>query len=118
MILLGFLRKWNGALLAALLALAVLAPTIDSFICISDVGNTATAVQEQVAGMDKDILDQSHDDGDASCSHGHCHHWVGFTKVGERMAFNANAKHLTPTPALSTAPPSAPQNALLRPPQA
>jgi len=115
----GFIRQWSGTFLAAFLTLALLVPAIDSFVCIADVGEQS-AVTHEVAKVDpvKQAPNESHDDGDSSCIHGHCHHWVGFTKVGERIALNLIARHFDQVRGAYNAPPSAPQNELLRPPQA
>jgi len=108
---LGTLRGWCAVFLAGFLTFAILIPTIDSFVCIDDVGQAET-----ISLASKDA--PPHDDGDASCIHGHCHHWVGVAKIGERLAFDVSLTDGEPPRGLYNAPPSAPQIELLRPPRA
>ena len=108
---LGTVRGWVAVCLAAFLTFAVLIPTIDTFVCIDDIGQTETL---SLAGNEA----PPHDDGDASCIHGHCHHWVGVAKTGERAAFDLSLTEGGIAPGLYAPPPSAPQIELLRPPRA
>ena len=108
---LGTVRGWVAVCLAAFLTFAVLIPTIDTFICIADIGQS-----ESVSLASNEV--PPHDDGDASCIHGHCHHWVGVAKIGERLAFDVSLTDGEPPRGLYNAPPSAPQIELLRPPRA
>ena len=108
---LGTVRGWVAVCLAAFLTFAVLIPTIDTFVCIDDIGQTET-----LSLADNDA--PPHDDGDASCIHGHCHHWVGVAKSGERAAFDVSLTEGGIAPGLYAPPPSAPQIELLRPPRA
>ena len=105
------LRGWSAVLLAGLLTFAVLIPTIDSFVCIDDIGQSEISL----AQADNEAR---HDDGDASCIHGHCHHWVGVAKIGERLAFDVSMTDGGIPSGLYGPPPSAPQIELLRPPRA
>ena len=109
------MRGWSAVLLAGLLTFAILIPTIDTFVCIADIGQSETISSAQ-AGNDAPA--QPHDDGDASCIHGHCHHWVGVAKIGERLAFDVTLTDGGIPPGLYGPPPSAPQIELLRPPRA
>lgn len=111
------MRGWNAVFLAALLTFAVLIPTIDSFVCIADFGQSETVSLAQ-AGHQAGNDAPRHDDGDASCIHGHCHHWVGVAKTGERAAFDVSLTDGGIAPGLYGPPPSAPQIELLRPPRA
>jgi hypothetical protein len=114
------LRGWSGVLFAGLLAFAILIPTLDTFMCIADVQHP----QSVTAQLDQPAMDlpaqpkQTHDDGDASCIHGHCHHWVGVAKFGERLALEAKLTYGELPRGLYNSPPSAPQLELLRPPRA
>jgi hypothetical protein len=110
---LGTVRGWVAVCLAAFLTFAILIPTIDTFVCIDDIGQT-----ESVTLAGNDAPAQPHDDGDASCIHGHCHHWVGVPKIGERLAFDLKLTDGKIPPGLYAPPPSAPQIELLRPPRA
>ena len=118
------LRGWSGVLLAGFLALAILIPTLDTYICIADVQQASvTSVTKQMAqtGLQKNVPDQSqktHDDADSSCPHGHCHHWVGVAKLGERLALNITLTNGELPGGLYSSPPSAAQIQLLRPPRA
>lgn len=111
---LGTMRGWVAVCLAAFLTFAILIPTIDTFVCIDDIGRSET-VSLAKAGADAPV--QKHDDGDASCIHGHCHHWVGVPKIGERLAFEAKLTDGRIPPGLYAPPLSAPQIELLRPPR-
>jgi hypothetical protein len=114
-----FLRRWSGTLLALLLTFAVLTPTVDTFICIADVGEKVVATQDQPhSGEAKQLPAQPHDDGDSSCIHGHCHHWVGYARLGERLALAISAHRASPITGTYNRPDSAPSLELLRPPQA
>jgi len=117
----GFLRKWSGTLLAGLMALALLVPTIDSFICIADIGQptqVASAQNVQTAKQFPAQPQQDQDDVDPLCPHGHCHHWVGVTRLAERVDLKPSAKILEPVRGDYDSPPSAPRTELLRPPRA
>jgi hypothetical protein len=109
------LRGWSAVLLTGLLTVAVLIPTIDSFVCIDDIGQSETI---SLAQAGNDAPGQPHEDGDASCIHGHCHHWVGVAKIGERLAFDVSLTDGEMTRGLYGPPSSAPQIELLRPPRA
>jgi len=110
------LRGWSAILLAGFLTFAILIPTIDTFVCIADIGQTV-ADTASLTQASKDTPIQ-HDDGDASCIHGHCHHWVGVAKIGERLAFEVTLTDGEAPRGLYDSPPSAPQIELLRPPRA
>jgi hypothetical protein len=117
----GTLRGWTAALLVGFLTLAILVPTIDTFICIADIGQATSGSETKAlvnVGDVKDAPGQPHDDGDASCIHGHCHHWVGFVKFGERLALEVTLTSGAIPQGLYNPPPSAPQIELLRPPRA
>jgi len=117
----GTLRGWNAVLLAGFLTIAILVPTIDTFVCIADIGHAASVSETKAlvqAGDMKGAPGQPHDDGDASCIHGHCHHWVGVAKFGERFALEVTLTHGELPHGLYNSPPSAPQIELLRPPRA
>lgn len=114
----GFFRKWGGTVLAALLALAVLMPAIDTFVCIGDADGKPSVTQVAGTTVSKETPVQQHDDGDSSCIHGHCHHWVGYTRFAERVAFSTDARSADPIPGAYEQRPSAPQLELLRPPRA
>ena len=121
MAMFGTLRGWSAALLVGFLTCAILVRTIDTFVCIADIGQATSASEAKAlahAGDVKDAPSQPHDDGDASCIHGHCHHWVGFVKFSERLALGVNLKSGVIPQGLYNPPPSAPQIELLRPPRA
>jgi hypothetical protein len=119
MVKMGFLRRWSGTLFAALLVLAVLTPTVDTFVCIDDFGGTVAVAQNQDhPGPSKNFPVQQHDDGDSSCIHGHCHHWVGYQRLGGRLAFASAAGRAAPIMGGYDRPASAPPIEILRPPQA
>jgi hypothetical protein len=110
---LGTVRGWAAVCLAAFLTFAILIPTIDTFVCIDDIGQSETLA---FAGNDAPAPPPG--DGDASCIHGHCHHWVGVPKIGERLTFDVKPADGRIPPGLYGPPPSAPQIELLRPPRA
>jgi len=119
MLKIGLLRKWSGTLFASLLMLAVLVPVIDTFVCVDDTsGKPAVTSIQGKAVASKELPVQQHDDGDSSCIHGHCHHWVGVPRVSERVAFVTSAKRATPILAAYEQRSSAPPFELLRPPRA
>jgi len=115
MIRVGVFRNLSGALLAILLALAVLTPAVDTFVCIGDEA-VATAQANIVAS--KNLPAQQHDDGDSSCIHGHCHHWVGYPRMSVRLAVATATGRTAPIAGRYDQPSSAPPIELLRPPQA
>jgi len=114
---LGTVRGWVAVCMAGFLTFAILIPTIDTFVCIDDIGQTVSDTTS-LAKASKDAPAQPQDDGDASCIHGHCHHWVGVAKIGERLAFDVTLTDGGIPPGLYGPPPSAPQVELLRPPRA
>ena len=118
--LLALLRKCSGTLVAVLMTFALLTPTIDSFICIADVESKAAVTDTaQTSAMKQVPVQPRHtDDGDASCIHGHCHHWVGYSRFAERLDFEPSGRHLETVLGLYDSPPSAPKTELLRPPRA
>lgn len=124
MSVLGTLRGLSGLVLAGLLALAILVPTVDTFVCIADVQLSSDAsVSNEMAqtGLQESVPDQRqkmHDDTDSSCPHGHCHHWIGVAKPGERLALDISLAQGELPSGLYSSPPSAPQIQLLRPPRA
>lgn len=67
-------RDVGQALAPCLLALLVLAPTVDAAICFGDAGTVSARVAEvaPIAKSDDTPADR-HDGGDV-CQHGHCHH--------------------------------------------
>jgi hypothetical protein len=110
---------WGGMLLAALLVFGLMTPTIDTFICIADDAATVQDHTLKLAGKqlpEKPVL--PHDDGDALCVHGHCHHYVGVAKGPERLAFAVAMTFREPFYGRYGPPPTAPQIELLRPPRA
>ena len=111
------MRECSAVLLAGILTFAILIPTIDTFVCIADIGQTETISLAQ-AGNQAGNGAPPHEDGDASCIHGHCHHWVGVAKIGERLAFDVSMTDGGIPSGLYGPPPSAPQIELLRPPRA
>ena len=115
----GTLGGWGGTFFAGLLTFALLIPTLDTYMCIADVQQpqSATAQLDQSAKSVPAQPKQQHDEGDASCIHGHCHHWVGIAKIGERLAFDVTLTDGKVPSGLFGPLPSAPQNQLLRPPQ-
>ena len=114
---LGTLRGWSAVLRAMFLAFAIMIPTIDTCICSADEDQAAFSVKVSV-GDTSNAPAQPRHAGDASCNHGHCHHWVGVPRIGERLAFEAKLTDGRIPPGLYAPPPSAPQIELLRPPQA
>src|SRR5262249_29587826 len=111
-------HKKSGILLAALLLLGLMVPTIDTFLCgICDAVVTSQEKVTQTAEKKDAPAKPLHDDGDALCVHGHCHHWVGFTKPAERLPIIAMQSGQQSYGLYGT-PPSAPQIELLRPPRA
>ena len=115
----GLLRRWSGIVLVAMLALTVLAPTIDTFVCIDDVSGAVSVARSQApSASSKDLPVQQHDDGDNSCIHGHCHHWVGYPRMAVRLAVAAATGRSGPIASRFSQPASAPPIELLRPPQA
>lgn len=115
------LHRWTGWLIAAILVVSLLTPTIDAFGCIADsvpeasrIGITLVAVEEGAPAEKSPV----HADGDALCVHGHCHHWVGVAKLSERLLFNAALTLNEPSFGLYGMPPSALKTDLLRPPRA
>jgi len=111
---------WGGMLLAVLLVLGLMTPTIDTFICIADDGISIAHQDKVVKAAEKQspAKSVSHDDTDALCVHGHCHHWVGMEKPHERAAFMVAMAFREPSYGLYGPLPSAPQIELLRPPRA
>jgi len=73
-------RRLGGALAACLVALLILAPLADSFVCLGDEATTSTqtfAALEPVASQSP--VDTDHQRGDPGlCTHGHCHHGASF----------------------------------------
>ena len=112
------LRGWSTVLRAVFLAFAIMIPTIDTCICSLDEDQAAAFnVKVSVDHTDKAPSQPRHA-GDMSCNHGHCHHWVGVAKIGERLAFEVRLTDSEIPSGLFGPPPSAPKNELLRPPQA
>ena len=118
------LRQWARPVLAGLLLLGLLIPTLDAFKCIDDltpkgaIGNfvqvtKALTTQEH---PDQPVTDQ--DDVDPLCPHGHCHHWLGLARLSDRLDFRLSAKIMEPVRGAYERPPSAPRTELLRPPRA
>ena len=106
-------------LLATLLTLAVLVPAIDTFVCLGDVdGKPAVTTIAAGSIASKEVPVQQHDDGDSSCIHGHCHHWVGYDRFAERVSAPSDGSRADPITGAVEHRISAPQLELLRPPQA
>ncbi len=122
MALLKTLRKLGAPLLAALLTLAVLTPTIDVYACANDKApsvTTATVSLSKVASQQQksNAPIERHDDGDSGCIHGHCHHGIGMAKLSETQLASVALPLSKVAPWAIDAPPSAPSNGLLRPPR-
>lgn len=117
MAMFGTLRGWSAVLRAMFLAFAIMIPTIDTCICSLDEDQAAFNTKVSVGDTNK-VPSQPRHAGDVSCNHGHCHHWVGVAKVSERPAFELTLTNGELPQGLYRSPPSAPQNELLRPPQA
>jgi hypothetical protein len=109
------LRAWSGVLLAGFLACALLIPTIDTFVCIADADQS---VAVSAAQSDSGPSQPAHDDGDSSCIHGHCHHWVGVARLTDRVAHDSVTTDAGLVRTAYSPPASAPQVQLLRPPRA
>jgi hypothetical protein len=106
--------KLNG-LLAALLVVALFAPTLDTFACAAD---QAPASVVSIAGaVGNDLTPASHDQDDKACIHGHCHHGVGVAKLPERVALGLLATEEKATYAVDSSPSSSLHLELLRPPR-
>lgn len=117
------LPHWMRPVLAGLVLLGLLMPTLDAFTCIDDFGPKAAVgglAQQDKAVAAKDSPAQPlgwQEDADPLCPHGHCHHWVGVT-LAERTDFGLSTQILEPLRGDYDSPPSAPRMGLLRPPRA
>lgn len=123
------LRRVGGPLLAALLTLAVLTPTMDLFVCAGDQQPTAItsiAGSTQAGGMQEasDVQKKSsipverHDADDDGCVHGHCHHGIGVAKLADAELTTDAMRGDKVLPWLPDAPDLALSLGLLRPPRA
>jgi hypothetical protein len=122
MSLLKTLRKLGGPLFAALLALAVVMPTIDVYACANDKAPTATTVSAAVSKVASQQQKsgapiERHDDGDSGCIHGHCHHGIGMAKLSEVELASVTLPMGKVAPRTVETPPSGPAIDLLRPPR-
>lgn len=122
MSLLKTLRKLGGPLMAALLVLAVLTPTIDMYACANDKAPAMVVASVSFAKAadqkSSNIPLQQHDDGDSGCIHGHCHHGIGVAKLNEGEVVSEASPSSMVSPWTFDAPASAPSVDLLRPPRA
>lgn len=110
------------SLLAALVVAALLIPTLDTFRCVDDVAQTASAAQNagKIASA-KDITGTDADqdsDGSGLCLHGHCHYPPGMTGAVVVPGTPTAIATFEPFRGADTAPPSRPPLGLLRPPRA
>jgi hypothetical protein len=129
LLLVKSLRGWSGPLLAALLTLAVLTPTLDMFVCADDQQSTAiTVIASAMPSVEvhaaSDLHKKSsmpaerHDADDSGCIHGHCHHGIGAAKLAETELAAEAAPGDGILPRLSAAPHLNLGLDLLRPPRA
>lgn len=93
-------QRLGGALAACMIALLILGPLADSFVCLTDETATATAT---VAAVDifasSTPVDTDHKRGDPGlCAHGHCHHGASFAlaSAGPDGALSALNDRLSP----------------------
>ena len=101
---------------AVTLVFALLAPTIDAYICVDDVASASLSDDMAAAASVSDPSDDNTFSGDNLCIHGHCQHPVGVYKIVQ-LALNHRADTKVSI-GWAAAPPSAPQAELLRPPRA
>lgn len=117
------LQQWVRPVLAGLVLLGLLMPTLDAFKCIDDFGPKGAIgnlVEQHKAVVSNDAPAQSlgwQEDADPLCPHGHCHHWVGVTSVA-KLDFRQSARILELPHRDYDSLPSAPRMGLLRPPRA
>jgi hypothetical protein len=113
------MRLWTRAIFAGILAVALLAPTIDLCICAEDLAGSAQAATALPADMAQDAAApcQSEDGKSAACQYCHCFHLAGMARM-ERVALGTAISQAGPawTSLASVYPP--PAFNLLRPPRA
>ena len=113
------MRLWTRTMFAAILAVALLLPTIDLCICAEDLaGSAQAATLAATADAAQDAAPCQPAGGkDAACQYCHCFHLAGMART-ERVALGAVISHAGPAWAslASVYPP--PAFTLLRPPRA
>ena len=108
-------RTLEGTLLACLLVLSVLMPSVDAYICIADAKTDTAFLADHAQHPNPEPADP--DAGDAMCVNGHCHYWVGIARMAEPYSYAAAVFSVEPARTAYNTSPSAPPNELLRPPQ-
>ena len=113
------MRCLSRLVLVCTIALAILVPLIDTYMCVDEVVAPTTMIASTAGTNDQNQAPQpNHNDGDQFCIHGHCHHWVAFTKLSERLTVLANLTDADLVLGVYDTPDSAPPVELLRPPRA
>jgi hypothetical protein len=118
------LRGWARPLLAVLVVLTLLIPTLDAFQCVvefSDVTVASVDKHQAETVIAKDISGKPLDvtgDADPLCPHGHCQHPAGIPSVAEPVAMPITLAYFEPFRSVYSVPASQPPLGLLRPPRA
>ena len=104
-------KAWRGILIAVLLVVGLLTPTLDTFVCIGDDPGTVAGV------LDNSPSNSPQPSGDALCVHGHCHHWIAVSRIAPVLDFELAERPSGEIYALIVPPDAVSQRELLRPPR-
>lgn len=114
-------RKVGGLLVAALLAVLVLSPSVDALICKDDGTVAVQAPTGHVTLAAADDADEvsGHPLGTAgTCQHGHCHHGASYTAADPADLLAVPATRVGHALISTRLPPSSAPPGLDRPPRA